>query len=316
MLPHVQEALMPKLLSAILVSVTIIVLFRFDSACAEAVLDVVSFRADDGVQLNAHYWRPREKNSTSILVLVPGHIGSIMGTPHDYRPLAEKLSENGYAFLLPQLRSLNNWPYAIFDDVAADIGGAMTFAKAHSYTEAALFGTSLGGPRISFFMAKKSDPSIRAIGFINSILSPYLALQLSQSKLDRERFDWLLAKARNLIVRGRGDDLVEFRDYFPGQHMAMTARSFISFNGRDDESNASTIKFASQIRLPTLVIHGTVDPIALTANATGIYNSLTGATKRDLIWVEGAGHFLEHGQIAKTYAMQITRWLTNNMPAK
>ena len=279
------------------------------------MLDIVSFQADDGLPLNALYWAPQNPNK-SLLLLVPGHIGSVLGTPHDYRPMAEKLSEKGYDLLFPQLRAMNNWPYAVFDDAAKDIGGAVAFAKKQQYEKIALFGTSLGGPRLAFFMARKGDPSIRAVGFINSIMSPYLALQLSQSKLDNERLDALLEKARDLVVRGRGGTLLEYRDYFPGQHMAMTARSFISFNGREDESNAYSIKFAPQIKVPALVIHGTADEIALAPNPKSIYESLSAAPHRDLVWVDGAGHFVTAGHFAQTYAEKIVEWLVKNMPSR
>jgi pimeloyl-ACP methyl ester carboxylesterase len=283
------------------------------SARASPVLDIESFPAADGMRLNALYWAPPSP-SKSIVLLIPGLNGAVMGAGHDYRPLANALAEQGYALLFPQLRSLTNWSYAFFDDVVNDIGGAVAFAKLRGYERIALFGTSLGGPRLAFYMARRGDPSIRAVGFINSIKSPYLAFQISQTELERARFDALLAKARKLVVEGRGGELVAFEHYFPDRHMAMTARSFISFNGRDDESNAVSIKFAPQIKVPALVIHGTADDIALEANAIAIYESLSAAPKRDLLWVDGAGHFLTPGPIAETYAEKITEWLVTNMP--
>jgi pimeloyl-ACP methyl ester carboxylesterase len=281
-------------------------------AQANPVLDVASFSADDGVPLAALYWTP-PRPTKSMVLLIPGLIGSVMGAGHDYRPLARRLSEHGYALLFPQLRSVNSGPYAHFDDVAKDIGGAVAFAKRSGYEQIALLGTSMGGPRIAFFMGQRGDPSIRAVGFINSIKSAYLAFQLSQTELERQRLDALLAKARKLVIEGRGGEMVVFEHYFPDRHMAMTARSFISFNGRDDESNAVSIKFTPQIKVPALVIHGTADNIAVAANATAIYESLA-SPKRQLIWVDRAGHFLAPSDIAQTYADRITEWLVNNMP--
>ena len=288
------------------------------------MLDIANFPADDNLPLNALYWTPTPPapptppppRNKSLVLLIPGHIGSVLGTQHDYGPLARKLSEKGYDLLFPQLRAMNNWPYAVFDDVVKDIGGAVAFAKKQQYEKIALLGTSLGGPRIAFFMARKGDPAIRAVGFINSIMSPYLALQLSQGKLDNERLEALLEKARSLVVRGRGGTLVEYRDYFPGQHMANTARSFISFNGHEDESNAYSIKFAPKITVPALVIHGTADEIALPPNPKNIYESLSAAPQRDLVWVDGAGHFVTQGHFAETYAEKIVDWLVTNMPPR
>lgn len=308
-----------RLITLILAAV---ILCGLEPARGTPMLDIAGFEADDKVPLNALYWtkpnpdKQGESLNTSLVLLIPGHTGSVFGG-HDYRPLAKKLSENGYDLLFPQLRSTNNWPYAVFDDVLKDIGGAVAFAKKQKpeYKRIALFGTSLGGPRIAFFMARKGDPLIHAVGFINSIMSPYLALQLTQSKLDNERLEILLEKARNLVVRGRGSTLVEYRDYFPGLHMANTARSFISFNGREDESNAYSIKFAPKITVPALVIHGTADDISLAANATTILASLSAAPKRDIVWIPGAGHFV-NPMYSQAYAKEIVDWLVTNMPAQ
>jgi predicted alpha/beta-fold hydrolase len=139
-------------------------------ARAAPTLDLVRFpAAEDGLMLDALYFTP-EKPTKSLLLLIPGLTGAVMGGGlHDYRPLANELNAKGYALLIPQLRSLNNWPYAFFDDVVKDIGGAVAFAKARGYEQIALFGTSLGGPRIALYMARQGDPSIRAVGFIASI---------------------------------------------------------------------------------------------------------------------------------------------------
>jgi fermentation-respiration switch protein FrsA (DUF1100 family) len=65
-----------------------------------------------------------------------------------------------------------------------------------------------------------------------------------------------------------------------------------------------------------LAIHGTADEIALKPNAESIYDSLTAAPKRDLIWIEGAKHYLTPGWIAETYAKRITEWVGADMPAR
>ena len=284
-------------------------------ARAAPLLDLVRFpAAEDGQMLDALYWVP-ERGTKRIVLLIPGLSGAVMGGGlHDYRPMANELSAKSYALLVPQLRSLNNWPYAFFDDVVKDIGGAVAFAKERGYEQIALFGTSLGGPRIAFFMATKGDPAIRAAGFIASIKSPYLEFQIRRDASERARLDAFLAAARDLVAQGKGGQPVAFEHWFPNRHMAMTARSFISFFGREDESNAVSIKFTPQIKVPALVIHGTADEIALRPNAEAIYESLSAAPKRDLIWVEGAKHYLTPGWIAEIYAKRIAEWLAATVP--
>ena len=77
----------------------------------------------------------------------------------------------------------------------------------------------------------------------------------------------------------------------------------------------STVKFGSQLTLPAAVIHGTKDEIALPPNATAIYDSLTAAPKRDIVWVEGASHYLTPGPIAASYAKAVVDWVTRAAPA-
>lgn len=279
-------------------------------------IEMVRFRAeDDSVMIDAlHY--PPEIETDRLLILIPGLSGSIMGGGrHDYRPMAAGLAEVGCAFMIPQLRSLDNWPFAIFDDVVRDIGGAIQFAKSIGYRRIALFGTSLGGPRIALYLATKGDPAIKAAGFIAAIMSPYLESQIRLSADERDRLEWTLQVARDHIMANKPLAPVLHENWFPGRHMMMAARSFISFFGNPGESNAVSIRYAPQIRVPTLVLHGTADEIALEPNARAIYDSLTGAPKRDLVWVEGARHYLTPGWISEAFAREVSKWIAVNMPA-
>jgi len=295
---------------------TVLLLWSAVAANAASMLEIARFPADDDrLMIDALYWVP-DKPTKRLLILIPGLSGAVMGGGlHDYRPMANELSAKGIAFLVPQLRSLNNWPYAYFDDVVKDIGGAVAFAKSKGFEEIALFGTSLGGPRIALYMAKKADPSVKVVGFIASIMSPYLEFQVRQPEQERARLDAFLQRARDMVAQGRGADPVAFENWFPNRHMAMTARSFISFFGKEDESNAVSIKFAPQIKLPAVVIHGTADEIALKPNAEAIYDSLKSSPKRELIWIEGAKHYLTPGWIADTIGKTVADWVSANLPA-
>jgi fermentation-respiration switch protein FrsA (DUF1100 family) len=63
------------------------------------------------------------------------------------------------------------------------------------------------------------------------------------------------------------------------------------------------------------VIHGDKDELALPPNAQKIYDSLTAAPQRDLVWVKGASHYLAPGPLAESYARLTTDWIVKNMPA-
>jgi fermentation-respiration switch protein FrsA (DUF1100 family) len=89
----------------------------------------------------------------------------------------------------------------------------------------------------------------------------------------------------------------------------------VDFFGTIEESDASTVKFGAEVTLPAAVIHGTRDDLALPPNGQAIYDSLTRAPKRDLLWVEGGGHFLTPGPVAESYAQAIAGWVEKNLPA-
>jgi pimeloyl-ACP methyl ester carboxylesterase len=277
-------------------------------------IEMVRFQAEgDNAWLDAlHYMPPRPTDR--LLILIPGLSGQIMGSGrHDYRPMAAALADDDCAFLIPQLRSLDNWPFAYFDDVIKDIGGTVAFAKSIGYRRIALFGTSLGGPRIALYMASKGDTSIQAAGFIASIMSPYLEFQIRQSEAQKQRLDATLQRARDAIAAGSPLTPILHEHWFPNRHMMMAARSFISFFGTPEESNAVSIRYAPSIKVPTLVLHGTADEIALMPNAQAIYDSLTGAPKRDLVWVEGAKHYLTPGWISEAFARETAAWVKVNL---
>jgi len=131
----------------------------------------------------------------------------------------------------------------------------------------------------------------------------------------RASLDAVLAASRALLAAGKGGEIVGF-EMFPGRPQIMCAKSFIGFFGTLAESNASTVKFGAAIDVPAAVIHGTKDEIALPPNAEAIHRSLTRSPARELIWVEGAGHYLTPGKIAEDYAAAIAAWLPKAMPVR
>lgn len=281
---------------------------------AGPTLELLRFAAEDRVPLNALYYSP-EAPAKSLVILVPGLSGPVLGSAHDYRPLAAKVTGGGYALLLLNMRSANTFANSTFEDSAKDIAAAVKHAKSIGITDIALFGTSLGGPRVTYYMANAPDPSVRVVGFLASIKSPYLEAQLRMDAENRARLDAFLQKCRAMVASGQGGEGVTFHDWFPNRPMTLTAKSFLSYFGTLEDSNASTVKFGSKVTVPAVVIHGTKDEIALPPNGQAIYDSLTAAPKREIVWVEGAAHYMTPGWIAETYARIIAEWVAKNMPA-
>jgi pimeloyl-ACP methyl ester carboxylesterase len=281
-------------------------------------LDLIRVETEDKAALNGLLWEP-QTSSDSLVILVPGATtGAALIPMHDYYPLATGLTAKGYSFLISNMRASYNYPYAEYADAVKDIAAFVAYAKSRDYSRIAIFGISLGGPRMAQYMAERNDPAIKAVGFIASIPSPYLEFQIRSSEADRQRLEDMLKHARALVAQGKGQEPIAFEDWFPGGRSFMgTAQAMIGFFGApSDKSAPSSIRYGPQIKVPALVIHGDKDEISFPPNAKTIYDSLTASPQRDLIWVPGASHYLTPGPIAEAYARNISDWLVKNMPTR
>ena len=284
---------------------------------SQSRLDLVLIQAEDKVALNGLLWEP-EKAGDSVVVMVPGGTtGLALFPPHDYSPLAAGLTERGYAFLLGNMRASYNNPYAEYSDAVKDIAAFVAYAKSKGYARIAILGISLGGCRVAQYAAERNDPAVKAVGFMASIPSPYLEFQVRSSEAEKRRLEDTLRHARELVAEGKGQEPVQYENWFPGGLSVMgTAKSLISFFGApSDPSAPSSVKYGPKIKVPALVIHGDKDELALPPNAQAIYDSLTASPQRDLVWVKGASHYLTPGPLAESYARLTVEWLVRNFPA-
>lgn len=285
-------------------------------ARAQSRLDLILAQAEDKVAVTGLLWEP-QKAGDSLVIMVPGGTtGAALYPAHDYSPLANGLTGNGYAFLLGNMRASYNNAYAEYSDAVKDIAAFVAYAKSKGYARIAILGISLGGPRMAQYVAERNDPAVKAVGFMASIPSPYLEFQVRSKEEDKRRLEDTLRHARELVAQGRGHEPVAFANWFPGAVSVMgSAKSLISFFGApSDPSAPSSVKYGPKIRVPALVIHGDSDELALPPNAQKIYDSLTAAPQRDLIWVKGASHYLTPGPLAESYARLTVDWLVRNFP--
>ena len=278
-------------------------------AQAAPLAEFVSYTTEDKVLLNALLWLPPSGTKT-VVIYVPGMTGGFSGV-HEINPAAEGLTDKGYAFLAVNVRTagLHGMLFARFEDYVKDIDAAIRFAKSRGLTEVVLFGISLGGPRIAYYWAQTRDPAVRALVFMGSIKSPYLEAQLRWNESERARYDAFLQGARDRVAQGKGNEVLTYTDWFPKVTVTLSAQTFVNIFGTLAESNASTVKFGPQITIPALIIHGSKDEIAIPPNAQAIYDSLTASPRREIVWVEGAGHYLIKGAVAKSYAEALVAWL-------
>lgn len=104
-----------------------------------------------------------------------------------------------------------------FTDCLADIDAALAFARQQGYRRVVLLGHSTGCQKITYHAARRRDPLVK--GLILAALGDDLAI--AQRDLGRTYPTWL-AKARDLVARGKGDTKL------PPKCLGFTARRFLS----------------------------------------------------------------------------------------
>ena len=279
-------------------------------------MDLIRIKAEDEFELNGLLWEP-EKKGDCMVILVPGATtGAALVAMHDYYPMATALNNAGYSFIVSNMRASYNYPYAVYADAVKDIGGFVEYSKSKGYSKIAIVGISLGGPRTARYMAERGDPAVKVVAFVASIPSPYLEFQVRSSDADKKRLEQALQRARDLIAQGKELEPIGFENWFPdGRHFMMSAKSMVGFFGSPEDDAPSSVGYGDRIKVPVLVLHGDSDELALPQNAQTIFDSMTASPRRDLVWVEGASHYLTPGPIADAYARKLSDWIIKNMPS-
>ena len=183
---------------------------------SQSRLDLIRVEVEDKAALNGLLWEPLAESDSLVLLVPGGTTGAALFAGHDYYPLANALTDSGYAFLVSNMRAAYNNAYAEYADAVKDIAAFVTHAKSKGYARIAILGISLGGPRMAQYVAERNDPVVKAVAFIASIPSPYLEFQVRGSEADKRRLEDTLKHARALVAQGKGQEAVGFENWFPG----------------------------------------------------------------------------------------------------
>jgi alpha-beta hydrolase superfamily lysophospholipase len=162
------------------------------AASAAPLAELVAYPTDDRVRLHALLWQPAGATK-AVVIHVPGMTGGFVG-PLDLNPVAAALTARGYAFMAVNMRTagLHGMLLARFEDYEKDVEAAVRYARSRGFTDVALVGHSLGGPRIVYYWTRTREPSVRALVFSASIKSPYLEAQLRWNERERAEYDAFL----------------------------------------------------------------------------------------------------------------------------
>ncbi len=273
--------------------------------------ELVSTFTADHVLLHGLLY-PASKPSRSVVLHLPGGPGSFYSM-QDMAPLARDLNAKGYNFLSINLRSAgaNGILFTKFEDYYADIAAAIQLCKSRGMTEVVLLGHSLSGPRAFYYMSRAHDPAVRAIVLSGVITSPYEEAQLRWNAEERAQYDRFLQDQRDTVKAGDGRRLATF-PWSGGHQFEMSAATWVSIFGTPAESNASTVKYARDITVPVLIVHGMKDEGALPANAKIVLASLVNSPSKSVTWVAGANHlFIGSSDV---YGRIVSDWVVRTIP--
>lgn len=281
-------------------------------ARAAPLAELVSMRTDDRVLLHGLHYRP-EQQSHSVVIQVPGGPGAFYSM-QDMSPLAEALNRNGYHFISMNLRTAgaNGMLYAKFEDCLLDIAAAVKHAKDKGLTNIILLVPSLSAPRAFYYLAKSKEPAIKGLVLVGAIMSPYLEAQLRWSEGERAKYDEFLSRQRAAVKAGNGREIAAY-PWAGGRSWEFSAATWISVFGNPEESNASAMKYAKEITIPVLLIHGTKDDGSLPENSRRLQASLENAPSKELVMIDGADHMFI-GTAGK-FAQVAGDWVIKTFPA-
>lgn len=241
-----------------------------------------------------------------------GFMGAPLTGRHDYRPLALALDDVSCSLLVLQSSAARRSQYVKFDTCVNDIRSGLDWAKARGFENIVLIGVSLGSARVSYWNAVAPDPAVKAMVFLAAVNSVYLGNSLHWTPEQRQRQDAALQQCRDLIAAGRGEELIVSE--FAGYLFPMTAAAYLSYFGQLGEMNASALKFADKITVPIVLIHGTKDTVCPPQGGQAVYDALSAAPHKELVWIQGADHqLMTIGSSAALVSAKIADFVAKNL---
>ena len=169
---------------------------------SQSRLDLFRIEAEDKVALNGLLWEPQKAGDSAVVMVPGGTTGAALYPAHDYSPLANALTDRGYAFLLGNMRASYNNPFAEYSDAVKDIAALVAYAKSKGYARIAILGISLGGPRMAQYVAERNDPAVKAVG-IHRVDSITVSGVSSSERRSGQAAPGGYARARTRIGRSR-----------------------------------------------------------------------------------------------------------------
>lgn len=237
------------------------------TAKASAHSELVSATTDDKITLHGALWTPAGNKARVGIVLAAGTGGEFYGGWLGW--LGEHLADAGYLALSMNRRDHgDNFGYYELEPSAMDHRYAVDLLMARGVEAIVLAGQSYGTVTVPYYMQATDDKRVKGIilyaahGDLRAgsvISSAFVGPHFPQ----KDPYDRIVARAREKIAAGRGDEVFLFPPILPDTRpIPHTYKVFL--NKRGPDSKAAPIELVKQVNRPILAIRDPADPYAPT----------------------------------------------------
>lgn len=259
--------------------------------------------AQDGVVLQIAWLPPREPGSP---VLLATHgVGDSFMLSSLWRALrllsvhgwgVAMINNRGHDWVVRNPAADRRWigaAYEIIEESALDFQAGQRWLRERNHRRVVLAGHSLGGLKAAYTQAHFPENDVVGLAMFSSPRLP-----------DEQEWDWpaherLLARCRDLVAQGRGDELmqVEMPTNTPARRGLMSPRTYVNKYGPDSVTTA--LRYADRIRVPTLLLAGELEKPQLSFSFD-MERALKHAPSVRRVTVPGADHIYSnrHQQVA------------------
>ncbi len=172
-------------------------------------------------------------------------------------------------------------------DAMDEIGAWMNWLKDKGVSHVILLGHSRGGNQTAWYAAEHDSPMIQKV----VLIAPMTWSKGAETKAYKKNFNKelapVLSHARQLVAKGKGDELLKNTDFLYCPNTSVTARSFVDYYA--DEPRFDTPSLLKKIAKPVLVVAGSEDTTV--PDVVQKVKPLVDGKKINLVVIDGADHF-------------------------
>ena len=191
--------------------------------------ELITLQTTDGLTHYGALYSPAAGARRDLAVaLVHGMTGSFIGEIESALP--PMLAGAGYACLTANNRGHGFFGTATerFVGFLPDVGAAVDFIAERGFERIALVGHSRGGIKVAYYLARRDDPRIVALGLLSPADSVRSSALHNGPLLGGERW---LSRVRGLVAEGRGDTILTCSEW---PYMLSAASLLDSYNAQGD----------------------------------------------------------------------------------